>query len=142
MGSRLYPPTSQSLIRDPRISAAIEYVDAHPLHDIPTVRLLAQRFNISESYLRHIFKNDVGLSFGQYVRRLRFRRARHLLSSSSMTVKQARLEVGLLDHSSFAKSYKKYFGETPSSTKRGANDKWRLILPAAESSSVRVRKPA
>jgi AraC-like DNA-binding protein len=48
-----------------------------------------------------------------------------------MTVKQARLEVGLLDHSSFAKSYKKYFGETPTNTKRSASGKWKSMLLAA-----------
>lgn len=135
--------TPQRLTRDPRISAALEYVAAQPLHSVPTVRLLAQKFNISESYLRHKFRDVVGLSFGQYVKRLRFERARHLLKNSSLTVKQAMLEVGMLDHSSFAKSYRKYFGETPTSTKLGANGKWKVMLhSSADDNSTRMEKPA
>jgi len=127
MGARL-SVSARKVTMDPRISAALEYLEVCPPGSVPSLGLLAQKFNISESYLRHRFKEQVGISFSRYVRSLRFRRARHLLSNSSMNVKQARLEVGLLDHSSFSKTYKKYFGETPTSTKRAAHEKWKLLL--------------
>jgi AraC-like DNA-binding protein len=122
-------PASISLSRDPRVLAVVTHLEAHPFGDDSTLPSLAKKLNVSASYLRHRFKDSVGLSFNEYVRRLRFERARILLKNSTMTVKQVMIEVGLLDHSSFAKRYKKYFGETPTRTKQsGSPGKWLLAL--------------
>lgn len=129
---------------DSRISAILQYLHVQPLDSLPDFHGLAAGFNMSESYLRHKFKTVVGLPFGQYVRRLRFQRAKVLLEGGDVTVKRARLEVGMLDHSSFARAYKEYFGETPTTTKRradGERSKLVLISPP-DCGPVDLRKPA
>lgn len=137
-------PPPEALYEDSRISAILQYLHVQPLDSLPNLRGLAVGLNMSESYLRHKFKAAVGLPFGQYVRRLRFQRAKMLLEGGGVTVKQARLEVGMLDHSSFARAYKEYFGEAPTNTKRradGERSKLVLICPP-DCGPVELRKPA
>lgn len=123
---------------DFRIAAVLQHVHAQRPSCIPAARLLSQRLDISQSYLRHRFKEVVGMSYGQYVRRLRFQHARILLERGDLKVKQAMLEVGMLDHSSFAKAYKRYFGESPTSTKQTSHGhSLRLLLsPVGEGASI------
>jgi len=113
---------------DPRVSAVLAHFEAWPLHSLPTARLLAQQLDMSESCFRYKFKQTAGVAFGQYVGRLRFQRAKMLLQNTTMSVKQAMLEVGMNDHSSFARRYKRYFGETPSRTRNSAGGKWNNVL--------------
>lgn len=119
---------------DLRIALVLQYLHAQAPGCMPAARLVSQRLHISESYLRHRFKELVGLSYGQYVRGLRFQHARILLRRGDLTVKQAMLEVGMLDHSSFAKAYKRYFGESPTGTRRTshAHSLKLLLSPARE----------
>lgn len=84
---------------------------------LPTIDSLAASLNISPSYLRHIIKRKTGISFRQHIKALRLRQARQLLQETFWTVKQVMLEVGVSDHSHFAKDYKKEFGESPSQTR-------------------------
>lgn len=135
---------SVGLCCDSRISAVLACVHSQPPRAIPTARVLAQKLDISEGYLRHKFKEVVGLSFGQYVRRLRFQRAKSLLESGDVGVKQAMLEVGILDHSSFAKRYKKFFGETATNTRRGstAYECKLMLVPSQGADIASVKRQA
>jgi len=102
---------------DSRILVALNYISKTPPSKILALPLLAASFNLSSSYFRQIFKRDVGLSFAQHLKALRLQQARKLLQTSGSTVKQAMLEVGLMDHSHFARDYKRAFGESPSQTR-------------------------
>ncbi len=103
---------------DYRVVAILGSLAKEQVTSVPSVRLLAVSLNISPSRLRHIFKSSTGLSFNQYVKRLRLQRARQLLLDTHLSVKQVMIEVGIFDHSHFAKDYRKEFGETPSQTRR------------------------
>ena len=87
---------------------------------MPSIGALAASFNMSTSHLRHIVKQRTGVSFSRHVRTLRLRRARQLLQETLWSVKQVMLEVGVSDHSHFAKDYKKEFGESPTQTRCNA----------------------
>lgn len=136
--------TIPSQLGDSRISAVAAYLKDISIADLPTVALIAAKVNISESYLRHKFRECTGMSLGEYVRRLRFEKARILLRKGPATVKQAMIEVGIVDHSLFARRYKAYFGETPSETKRACGiEKWRAVLESPPiSNPVHTKKLA
>lgn len=87
---------------------------------MPSIDTLAASLNMSPSHLRHIVKQRTGVSFRRYVRTLRLRRARQLLQETFWIVKQVMLEVGVSDHSHFAKDYKNEFGESPTQTRYNA----------------------
>ena len=115
---------------DSRISLIVSRLTAVPFSSTPSLRFFAAQLDISESYLRHKFTKVTGMSYGRYIRKLRFRHAYNQLAKGSMSVKQVMLEIGVTDHSFFAKHYKKEFGETPTDTrKRNAIGKWGEIRP-------------
>jgi AraC-like DNA-binding protein len=75
---------------------------------------LAQSFNLSASRLRHLFKAETGVSPVQYLQAQRMQKARELLETTFLNVKEVMLEVGVKDKSHFIKGFKKAYGLTPS----------------------------
>ena len=69
---------------------------------------------LSNSRLRHIFKAERGIAPGQFIKSLRLQRARELLESSILTVKEVMTEAGFNDKSYFTRAFKQCFGVSPS----------------------------
>lgn len=74
---------------------------------------LAQSVNLSVWRLCHIFKSDVGMPPIRYLRQLRMERAKHLLESSFLSVKEIGFQVGLSDESHFVRDFKSIYGFSP-----------------------------
>lgn len=74
---------------------------------------LAKAVNLSVWRLSHIFASEVGISPIQYLRQLRMDRAKYLLDTSFLSVKEITHQVGLNDESHFARDFKKAYGEPP-----------------------------
>lgn len=98
---------------DPRIRIAIEVVETD-LRDPITLPYLAQLVGVSVSRFHDLFQLNTGCSPGQYFRGVRLKRARCLLETSSLAVKEIGPAVGYSDRSHFEKEFKKFFGITPS----------------------------
>jgi AraC-like DNA-binding protein len=73
----------------------------------------AQSVNLSVWRLCHIFKSDVGMPPIKYLRLLRMERARGLLESSFLSVKEIAFQVGLNDESHFVRDFKTTYGYSP-----------------------------
>src|SRR5262249_25375562 len=63
--------------------------------------------------LCHIFKSDVGMPPIRYLRQLRMERAKGLLESSFLSVKEIAFQVGLNDESHFVRDFKSTYGFSP-----------------------------
>ena len=74
---------------------------------------LAQSVNLSVWRLCHIFKSDVGMPPIRYLRLLRMERAKNLLESSFLSVKEIAYQVGLNDESHFVRDFKSTYGFSP-----------------------------
>lgn len=74
---------------------------------------LSQSVNLSVWRLCHIFKSDVGMPPIRYLRQLRMERAKHLLESSFLSVKEIGFQVGLSDESHFVRDFKTTYGFSP-----------------------------
>jgi AraC-like DNA-binding protein len=74
---------------------------------------LAQSVNLSVWRLCHIFKSDVGMPPIRYLRLLRMERAKDLLESSFLSVKEIAYQVGLNDESHFVRDFKSTYGFSP-----------------------------
>ena len=75
----------------------------------------AQSVNLSVWRLCHIFKSDVGMPPMRYLRVLRMERAKDLLESSFLSVKEIAYRVGLNDESHFVRDFKSTYGSSPAS---------------------------
>ena len=75
---------------------------------------LARSLNLSASRLRHLFKKEMGVSPVQYLKAQRMLKARELLESTFLNVKEVMLKVGVKDKSHFIRDFKKTFGLSPS----------------------------
>lgn len=73
----------------------------------------AQSVNLSVWRLCHIFKSDVGMPPIKYLRLLRMERAKGLLESSFLSVKEIAFQVGLNDESHFVRDFKSTYGFSP-----------------------------
>lgn len=101
---------------DDRIQHALGLIQTSPELKLDAV---AATLNLSTSWLRHLFKAQLGLSPSQYVKLLRLERAKILLESSFLTVKEITARVGASDVSHFVRDYKAVYGETPSNSRVG-----------------------
>lgn len=73
----------------------------------------AQSVNLSVWRLCHIFKSDVGMPPMRFLRLLRMERAKDLLESSFLSVKEIGYRVGLNDESHFVRDFKSVYGSSP-----------------------------
>ena len=83
------------------------------LHKEVSLSELAQSVNLSVWRLSHIFNSEVGMGPIKYLRHLRMDRARQLLETSYLSVKEIGYHVGLNDESHFARDFKKVYGAPP-----------------------------
>ena len=74
---------------------------------------LAQSVNLSVWRLCHIFKSDVGMPPIRYLRLLRMEKAKDLLESSFLSVKEIAFQVGMNDESHFVRDFKSTYGFSP-----------------------------
>ena len=74
---------------------------------------LARLVNLSPSRVRHLFKRETGLTVHEYLKTIRMKRAKELLESTFLSVKQIVASVGLTDASHFVRDFKRTHGVTP-----------------------------
>jgi len=91
---------------------AVNLLKAHPARNFK-VSELAHAVNLSTWHFSHLFLKETQSSAQQFIRRLRFERARTLLESSFSSVKEIMAAVGVSDKSHFAKDFKKLYGLSP-----------------------------
>ena len=78
-----------------------------------TLTEFAHSVNLSVWRLSHIFKSDVGMPPIKYLKLLRMERAKALLESSFLSVKEIAFRVGLNDESHFVRDFKLAYGYSP-----------------------------
>jgi AraC-like DNA-binding protein len=75
---------------------------------------IAEKLNISYSYFRKLFRDMVGLTPHQYLLQVRISKAKEMLESQNLSVKEISAAVGFLDELYFSRLFKKKTGVAPS----------------------------
>ncbi len=104
-------------IQDPRVQHAVNLLQKNAFAPAVGINEIASKLHISRSHLSHLFKRELSMAPTQYVRVLRLRKAKDLLESTFLSVKEIMVMVGFADLSHFVRDYKQEFGETPSQTR-------------------------
>lgn len=74
---------------------------------------MASKFNVSISYLSRFIKEQIGMTFTQYVEDLRMESAKQMLRETDYPIKQIVVEIGYKDASNFTRKFRKIVGTTP-----------------------------
>jgi transcriptional regulator GlxA family with amidase domain len=91
---------------DRRVQTVIAFMGAH-IQDELSLEQVAKSVNLSPSRLRHLFKGEVGISPAQYLKLLRMQRAKDLLNTTFLNVKQIMSIIGVQDKRHFTEDFKK-----------------------------------
>lgn len=97
--------------KDQRMIEIMNYIQANYI-DI-TLDDLSEHFFLSKPYISKYIKEKSGMTFGDLVKKIRMKKAKALLKSSSMTVENIALTVGYQNVEHFNRLFKKAFDMTP-----------------------------
>lgn len=78
-----------------------------------SISAIARNCSVSESGLRKIFKDNLGMSPTQYRLNIKLNKAKYLLESTDMTVGEISEKLGFFDCAYFTKVFSKQTGMTP-----------------------------
>jgi AraC-like DNA-binding protein len=93
---------------------AVHYIEGHLAEKIAGEEM-AQLCSMSPFRFSREFKEAFGMSFREYLVRLRLKEAARLLENPQARVTQVAYAVGFNDMSYFSRMFKRYFGVSPSS---------------------------
>jgi YesN/AraC family two-component response regulator len=96
----------------PPVQKAILHINAD-LNGNLSLTSLAERLNVSRSYLSDLFKKETGETVTEYTNKKRVKRATHLLSTTKLQVQTVAQHCGIQDINYFSKIFKKYTLSTP-----------------------------
>lgn len=102
------------------VNASLYIREHYATNDI-SIATVAKQLEISESYLVRLFRQELGITFNDYLTRHRMYLSLRLLSDFSSTIYHVAEEVGYSDYRYFAKVFKRTFQMNPSEFKNKYN---------------------
>lgn len=103
---------AQCKCRSPHIKAAMAYIREHYRDNI-TLTLLASHVGVAPNYLSGHFSAETGMTFVEYLNRIRIEAAERLLQTMEYSVKEVYHQVGFNSYNYFFKVYKDIVGKSP-----------------------------
>ena len=107
----------EGIIPEPRVQTSINFMSAN-VHRRISLSELASLVNLSPSHFSRIFKSETGVSPGEYLIRLRMEKARHLLATSFLSIKEIMARVSYGNRKDFSRHFKRCFQLTASEYRR------------------------
>jgi AraC-like DNA-binding protein len=104
-GSRAVPRPEM----DPRIGETLIYIDEHLDEPLALEEVAAQIFLSTERF-RHLFVDQTGVPFSQYVLWRRIKRVMCLVLQDGLPMSTAAVQNGFTDQSHFARLFRRTFG--------------------------------
>ena len=90
-------------------------------HENLSLDSIAQQIYISPYYLSHLFREELGITYLEYLTRIRMEEAKRLLPDRSMTILDISSRVGYEDPGYFSKVFKKNMGVSPNQYRKHAS---------------------
>ncbi|KQL52862.1 AraC family transcriptional regulator [Heyndrickxia shackletonii] len=90
----------------------VEWIRINAMSNI-SVTAIAQEFNYNQDYLSRIFKKKNGMNIQKYIHILKLSKAKDMLTSTNLSIKEIANIVGIFDEKYFMKLFKKYEKVTP-----------------------------
>lgn len=100
-----------------KLVAAVELMEANIREPIDQVEL-ASYVGLSRRQLQRLFQKYLLSTPSRYYLQLRLQRARELLVQTTVSLVEISAQTGFVSSSHFSKTYKEYYGHSPSSERR------------------------
>ena len=100
------------------IAEALSYLDLHFMDKI-SVPELGKRFFLNPNYFCNLFKKEVGVSFTEYLAKVRIQHAIRLLTEDILPVTRVASACGYDNYFYFTRIFKRQTGKTPSQVRAG-----------------------
>jgi AraC-like DNA-binding protein/mannose-6-phosphate isomerase-like protein (cupin superfamily) len=97
---------------DKRLRLALLYMQEHLAEELDLVQL-ASKASLSLSQFKQLFRQQLGLSPGQYLTTLRMQQGRTLVLFSNLSVQQIALDCGYQSASAFSARFLRHYGQSP-----------------------------
>lgn len=97
-----------------KVQSIMDYITKHYRDPMLSMNSICAQFHVSQSYLSHVFKEQIGINLSTYIQTLRIEEAKLLLSTSSLSIDEIARQVGYSGGLSLLKLFKKTQGITPS----------------------------
>lgn len=98
---------------DHRVKMVIRFIEENGDRQL-SLNEIALSINVSPWHLCRLFRMGTGTSVNQYLLNLRMQKAKELLETTCLRVKEIMNQVGIRDESHFARTFKKLYGLSPS----------------------------
>lgn len=103
----------------PVVLLAIKYIDTNYSLNHLSLDSVAEKLNLSPSYLSKLLKQEAGLSFIDYLTSVRIKRAIDIMSDPTVKIYQIAELVGYNNQHYFCKAFKKIMGFSPTEYRGG-----------------------
>lgn len=105
--------TRRNSVKQSTASQVVEYIKEHCTDYDLSLELVAEEFQITSTYLCKIVKQEIGMSYKEYLTGLRIAEAKKLLAQENINVAEVCQRVGYVNVSYFIKVFQRYTGMTP-----------------------------
>ena len=95
-----------------RLEAIINYINENYFNDLSLSRISGEFF-MNPSYFSEYFKKNIGISFNEYVTRVRITKSIEMMEGGSQKISTVAFDVGFNSLASFYSAFKKITGFTP-----------------------------
>jgi len=97
---------------DYKIDMAIQYIKEH-YHEDLNLAVVANYVSLNYYYFSHVFKEQTGMSFMNFLNKVRIEKAQEFLKNTDDKVSDIAVRVGFENPKHFTKSFKKIAGISP-----------------------------
>ncbi len=113
LGTKVRPRGGVSFVlMDNRIKLICSEIDSDPGCSF-RITDLTRAVNLSSSRLQHLFKSETGRTIPRYLKDARMEKARLLLDSTFLSIKEIMHRVGISSDSHFARDFREASGLSP-----------------------------
>ena len=98
---------------NPHIAKGIKFIHENFAESI-NLMMLCDHLGLNACYFCVLFKNQTGMTFSQYLNKLRITESKKLLETTTDSIIDVSLAVGFNNHNHFSATFKKLTGVTPS----------------------------
>lgn len=102
-----------SVKQNRKAKQAVQYINENFTKYDLSLDSIAQQFHVTSTYLCRLLKQETGISYKEYLTKLRMEEAKRLLSDPNIAIADVCQKIGYSNVSHFIKIFQKYEGTTP-----------------------------